>query len=245
MSLHFLVAIVGSLAAAAGAGLLVRRYLRVPNAALAAWTVAMAGLTIALFAQALGYGMGFGSISFRAMELGAQLIAPLALGLGLAELVGKTITARFAPRLLLTAVAIGAFVVLATDPLGAATFSKAWPAATVYYQIFPNKLLEYVLTPVTLIVALIAIGVSAARPGRDPARRGALPAAAAASGAALMLAVPGIATLLKVSLPLGSLFTLLCILAAAATWFAGRDVGGLRLDVLRQGGRGRAVGDGG
>src|SRR5260221_2658469 len=232
MSLHFLVAIAGSLAAAAGTGVLAARCLRIPNAALAAWTAAIVGLTISLGAQALGYGIGFGSISFRAMELGAQLIAPLALVLGLAELVGKTIAARFAPRLLLTAVAIVTFVVLATDPLGAPTFSKAWPAATVYYQIFPNKLLEYVVAPVTVIGALIAIGVTAARPGRDPAWRDALPAAAAASGAALMLAVPGIATLLKPALALGSLFTPLCILAAAATWFAGVQVARLRPDVL-------------
>ncbi len=234
MSLHFLVAIVGSLAAAAGTGVLVSRCLRVPNAALVAWTVALVGLTIALAAQALGYGIGFGSISFRAMELGAQLIAPLALALGLAELAGKTITARFAARLLLTAVAIVTFVVLGTDPLSAATFSKAWPPAGVYYQIFPNKLLEYVLAPATVIVALIAIGVTATRPGRDEAWRDALPAAGAASGAALLLSVPGIATLVKVTLPLGSLFTPLCVLAAAAAWFAGFQVSGLRLEVLRQ-----------
>jgi quinol monooxygenase YgiN len=234
MSLHFLVAIVGSLAAASATGVLVARCLRVPNAALVAWTVAIVALTISLGAQTLGYGIGFGPITFRAMELGAQLLAPLALGLGLAELAGKTITARFAARLLLTAVAIVALVVLATDPLSAATFTKAWPAPAVYYQLFPNKLLEYVLAPATVIVALIAIGVTAARPRHDPAWRDALPPAAAASGAALMLSVPGMATLLKVTLPLGSVFTPLCILAAAATWFAAVQVGRLRLDVLRQ-----------
>ena len=234
MSLHFLVAIVGALASAAATGVLVARCLRVPNGALVAWTVAIVALTISLGAQTLGYGIGFGPIAFRAMELGAQLLAPLALALGLAELAGKTIMARFAARLLLTAVAIVALVVLATDPLSAATFTKAWPAAAVYYQIFPNKLLEYVLAPATVIVALIAIGVTAARPRRDPAWRDALPPAAAASGAALMLSVPGMATLLKVTLPLGSVFTPLCILAAGATWFAAVRVGRLRLDVLRQ-----------
>jgi quinol monooxygenase YgiN len=234
MSLHFLAGIVGALAAAAGTGVLVARCLRVPNAALVAWTVAILGLTISLGAQALGYGTGFGAISFRAMELGAQLIAPLALGIGLAELAGKTITARFAARLLLSAVGIVALVVLATDPLSAAAFTKVWPAPGIYYQIFPNKLIEYVLTPATVIVALIAIGVTAARPSRDPAWRDALPPAAAAAAAALMLSVPGMATLLKVTLPLGSLFTGLCILAAGATWFAGVQVGRLRLYVLRQ-----------
>src|SRR5215472_9563767 len=98
MSLHFLAGIVGALAAAAGSGVLIARCLRAPNAALVAWTIAIVGLTISLGAQALGYGTGFGSISFRGKELGAQVIAPLALGLGLAELVGKTITARFAAR---------------------------------------------------------------------------------------------------------------------------------------------------
>src|SRR5215469_7419281 len=185
MSLHFLAGIVGALAAAAGTGVLVARCLRVPNAALAAWTVAIVGLTISLGAQALGYGIGFGSISFRAMEVGAQLIAPLALGLGLAEVAGKTITARFAARLLLTAVGI---------------------------------------------VALIAIGVTAARPRRDPAWRDALAPAGLAAAAALMLSVPGLATLLKVTVPLGSL----CTLAAGATWFAGLQVSRLRLYVLRQ-----------
>jgi quinol monooxygenase YgiN len=234
MSLHFLAGIVGVLAAAAGTGVLVARCLRVPNAALVAWTVAIVGLTISLGAQALGYGIGFGSISFRAMELGAQLVAPLALGLGLAELAGKTITARFAARLLLTAVGIVALVVLATDPLSAATFTKAWPPPATYYQIFPNKLLEYVLAPATVIAALIAIGVIAARPRQDPAWRDALAPAGSAAAAALMLSVPGMATLLKVTLPLGSLFTALCILAAGATWFAGVQVGRLRLNVLRQ-----------
>jgi quinol monooxygenase YgiN len=234
MSFHFLAGIVGALAAAAGTGVLVARCLRVPNAALVAWTTAIVGLTISLGAQALGYGIGFGSISFRAMELGAQLVAPLALGIGLAELAGKTITARFAARLLLTAVGIVALVVLATDPLSAAPFTKAWPAPGIYYQLFPNKLLEYVLAPATVIVALIAIGVTAARPRRDPAWRDALAPAGSAAAAALMLSVPGLATLLKVTVPLGSLFTALCILAAGATWFAGVQVSRLRLDVLRQ-----------
>jgi quinol monooxygenase YgiN len=234
MSLHFLAAIVGALGAAAGTGVLVSRCLRVPNAALVAWTIAIFGLTVSLGAQALGYGSGFGGISFRAMELGAQLIAPLALAFGLAELAGKSLTARFTARLLLTAIAIVTIVVLGTDPLGAATFTKKFPPATVYYQIFPNKLLEYVLAPATVIVALIALGVTAARPRRDPAWRDALLPAASASLAALMLSVPGIATLLKVSVPLSSVFTVLCILAAALTWFAGLQVGQLRLYVLRQ-----------
>ena len=232
MSLHFLAAIVGALIGAAGTGLLVAKCLRGPNAALAAWTVALFGLTVALGAMALGFKIGFGPIAFRAMEIGAQLLAPLALAFGLAELVGKSVITRFAARLLLTAIAIVSLVVFASDPLSDAAFSKAWPPTGVYFQIVPNKLLEYLLAPATVIVALCAIGFAAARPGRDPAWRDALPATGVAGVAAVALALPGIATLSGANVPINSLFVPICVLAAAATWFAGWQVAGLSLEVL-------------
>jgi quinol monooxygenase YgiN len=234
MSLHFLAAVVGALVAMAGTGVLVARCLRTPNGALVTWTVALFGLTVALAVQALGFKMGFGPIAFRAMELGAQVLAPLALSLGLAELAGKSIVTRFAARLLLSALAIVSVVIFASDPLSAAPFSKAWPSAGVYYQIVPNKLLEYVLAPATVIVALLAMGFAAARPGRDPAWRDALPAVGAAGIAALLLAVPGVVMLLGLSLSLSSLFVLLCVVAALGTWLAGVQVSRLALDVLRE-----------
>src|ERR1700684_4581741 len=175
MSLHFLAAIVGALIGAAGTGLLIAKCLRAPHAALVAWTVALFALTVALGAQALGFEIGFGPIAFRVMEIGAQVLAPLALAFGLAELAGKSVITRFAARLLLTAMGIVSLVIFGSDPLSDATFSKAWPATGVYYQIVPNKLLEYVLAPATVIVALFAIGFAAARPGRDPAGRGGQP----------------------------------------------------------------------
>jgi quinol monooxygenase YgiN len=242
MSVHFLAAAVGALIAAVGTGLLVARCLRAPRAALVAWTVALLGLTVSLGAQAVGYHASFGPVVFRAMEIGAQVIAPLALALGLAEVAGQSVITRFAARLLLTALAIVALVIFATDPLGAATFTKAWPATTVYFQIVPNKLLEYLLAPAVALVALIAVAATAARPGRDPAWRDALPPVAAAGAAALLLSVPGIVALLGLSVPLGSLFTALCVLAALATWFAGTRVGRLRFDVLHQ--QPAEVGDG-
>src|SRR5580692_11356880 len=221
MSLHFLAAIVGALIGAAGTGLLVGKCLRAPNAALVAWTVALFGLTVALGAQALGFEIGFGSIAFRTMEIGAQVLAPLALALGLAELAGKSIITRFAARLLLAAMGIVSLVIFGSDPLSDATFSKAWPATGVYYQIVPNKLLEYVLAPATVIVALFAMGFAAARPGRDPAWRDALPATGVAGVAALLLALPSIVTLSGANVPISSLFVPICVLAAVGTWFAG------------------------
>jgi quinol monooxygenase YgiN len=234
MSLHFLAAIVGALIGAAGTGLLVAKCLRGPNTALVAWTAALFGLTVALVAQALGFEIGFGPIAFRVMEIGAQLLAPLALALGLAELAAKSIITRFAARLLLTAIGIVSLVIFASDPLSDAPFSKAWPATGVYFQIVPNKLLEYVLAPATVIVALFAVGFAAARPGRDPAWRDALPATGLAGAAALLLALPGIATLGSINLPISSLFVPICVLAAVGTWFAGWQVADLSLEVLHQ-----------
>jgi len=234
MSVHFLVAVAGALIAAVGTGLLTARCLRAPTAALVAWTVALFGLTVALGAQAVGYHAGFGPVAFRAMEIGAQVLAPLALALGLAEVAGKSIVTRFAARLLLAGLGIVAVVIFASDSLSAAAFTKAWPPTTVYYQIVPNKLLDYVLAPAVAIVALIAIGTTAARSGRDRAWRAAVPATVAAGVAALLLAVPGIVAVLGLTASMASLFTPLCVLAAAATWFAGLSVGRLRLGLLHQ-----------
>jgi quinol monooxygenase YgiN len=244
MSLHFLVAIVGALIAAAGTGVLGARCLRAPGTGLIIFTVALLALTVSLGAQALGYEIGFGPIAFRAMEIGAQVIAPLALGVGLAEVAGKTIVSRFAARLILTGLGIVALVIFATDPLSAAAFSKAWPATTVYYQIVPNKLLEYILAPAVAIVAVAGIAFAAVRPSRDPAWRDALPAAGAAGVAALLLAVPGAAVVLGVNVPVASLFTPLCLLAAVLTWLAGVQVSRLRFDLMRQeAGRAGPAGD--
>ena len=49
------------------------------------WSVALLGLLISLGSQALGHLAGFDSAMFRAMELGGQVIAPLALVLALSE----------------------------------------------------------------------------------------------------------------------------------------------------------------
>ena len=72
--------------------------------------------------------MGFSDMTFRLMELGAQLIAPLALLMGLAERVARsTPVAGSLARLFLPALGLIALVILGTDPLSRAGFSKAWP----------------------------------------------------------------------------------------------------------------------
>jgi quinol monooxygenase YgiN len=239
MSISLLVAAVGCLGVVVVTGLLVARCLRAPTGVLVAWTVAMFGLAVSLLAQASGHAIGFGPVAFRAMEIGAGVIAPLAIAAGLAEVAGKSLPARFAARLILPAIGFVALVVLGSDPLTAAPFSKSWPDPAVFYQIFPNNLLGYI-APVVVIVVLIAVGCVLARPRRNSAWQQAVPPVAAAALAALVISVPGLIALAAlqhhpVKLPLAGLFAPLCIIAAALTWFACQWASELNLNLMRYG----------
>jgi quinol monooxygenase YgiN len=239
MSISLIVAGVGAVVAAIGFGMLIAHCIRAPRGDLIAWSLAMLGLAGALVAQAVGHLVGFGQVSFRVMEIGAQLIAPLALIAGLAELAGRGVPARFAARLFIPAFGFVALVILGTDPLSGTAFTKAWPSPAVYYQLIPNKLLEYGLAPVSLIVAIVLVIVVAVRSGSEGQWRAVLPAAAAAVVAVVVLAIPGLGKALGVSLPLSSLFALGCLLAAGLLWYAGEAASRVPMAALR-GGSGRA-----
>ena len=214
MSVSFLAAGAAAVAAAVITVMLVVRFARLPRLDQAAWVCAAAGLTVALAAQALGYHRGFNAAAFRAIEVGARLIAPMALVWGLAELTAKSFVVRFASRLGLGALAAIAGVVLASDPLSGVTFTTAWPTAADHYQFIPNVVLV-VLAAATVIPALIAPAVAAVRARREPGWREVFPAVAVAAGAALL-------TLgLQVKLPVKSGYAAICLIAAALTWFAG------------------------
>ncbi len=238
MSISLLTAAAGAVLALVGTIALAIRCVRMPRTDLIAWACAMAGLAVALGAQADGFATGFDQRTFRAVQLGAQVVATLGLALGLAEVAARSLPMRFAVRLAVSALGIVSLVILATDPLSTTAFSKAFPVASVHYQPISNSLLMYVLAPFTALVALIAIFVTAGRSRRDPAWRATLPAVAGAGLAALALAAPGLAALasnkLSARVPLASVFPVLCVLAVAATWLASAKVRRIRLDVVHQ-----------
>src|SRR6266496_34961 len=238
MSISLLAAAAGLVIALAGTIALAIRCARMPRTDLIAWTCAMFGLAVALAAQTEGFAAGFSQTTFRAVQLGAQVIATLGLSLGLAEVAARGLPMRFAARLAVSALGVVSTVILATDPLGSAAFSKTFPAASAYYQPISNSLLIYVLAPFTAIVALIAISVTAGRARHDPAWRATLPAVAAAGSAALALAVPGLAGLAGGTKAGGgavaSAFPGLCVLAVVLTWLAVSVVRRIRLDVVHQ-----------
>jgi quinol monooxygenase YgiN len=235
------VAFLGAVVAAVGTGMLAARAIRAPRGDLIAWTFAMLGLAVGLGAVAIGSLSGFGPTAFRAMELGAQVLAPLALCLGLTEVVGRTVTARFTGRLLLSALALISLVILATDALTATgSFSKTWPDPSSHYETISNKLLQLGLAPTAAAVGLISLWLAASRSGRDPAWRGADTAICSGSCAALALAVPGLVALLGANIGIrlpfhGAEFAGLCLVAAALTLFGGLRLGPVRLAELHRG----------
>ena len=236
MSISVIVSSIGAVVAAVGSGMLLARCFRRPRGDLIAWSVALLGLLVSLGAQALGYLTGFDAAIFRAMELGGQVIAPLALTLGLCEVASKSMGARFCARLYIPSLALVATVVLLLDQLAAKSFTKVWPDPAVYYQTPPDYVLMFAVGPVTAIVSLIAVGTVVRRSG-VPAWNAVLPAQLMAGAAALMLAYPSLAQLAAyeahVHLPVHREFSLLCTAAAALTWLAGTRIGALRLDTLR------------
>jgi quinol monooxygenase YgiN len=210
MSISFLTALVGVQAAAVGTVVLVVRLVRRPRLDLVAWAIATAGLTIALAAQVVGFRSGFTQITFRAVELGAQLVAPLALAWGITEVAARSLPARFIARLGLSALTVVALVVLGTDPLSSQPFTRSWPAASVYFQVIPNSLLK-LLAAAAVLTALAGAIATGVRIRRERGWRNAF-AAVSVAGVAILV-TEGLA----VHLPASTGYPALCVLAAVLT----------------------------
>jgi quinol monooxygenase YgiN len=234
-SVSLIIAVAGAVAAATASGVLLARAFRAPRTDLFAFSVALIGLLISLGAQALGYMSGFDGAMFRAMEIGGQVIAPLALIMGLSEVAGRTLAARFCARVYIPAVAIVALVVLTLDQLASVRFTKQWPDPAVFYETPPKWVLMFAIGPITALIALIALYVAMHR-SSQPAWDAVLPAQLAASGAALLLAYPALALLLSyinfATLPTRHEFTICCAAATGLIWYSGVRIGRMRLDAL-------------
>ena len=212
MSVPVLISFAGVLVAAVATGMLAGRCVRQPRIYFVVWTVAVLGLTIALAAQSLGFARGFGPVTFRAVQLSALLLVPLWLAWGLVELVVASEAARFGMRLVSAALTVVAAVILATDPLTAQPFSKAWPLTGPHSQPVSQYALD-VTQAVAVVAMLVSVAVAAAQARNDPRWRSALIAVAPVGLAVLMTVA------LRLSLPARTVYPLLSLLAAALVWF--------------------------
>jgi quinol monooxygenase YgiN len=214
MSVSVVAAFVCAVFAAAGTGVLVARCIRAPRMYLVGWAGGLFGLAIALGSEALGAHSGYQPGSFRAIQIGAQLVAPLWLAWGVSELAARSAAVRFGAKLITGALTVVGGVVLTTDPLSDSTFSTAWPAASAHYQFIPKYLLE-IVAAVSALIVVIALLAAAVRASRDAAWRRPLVAVAAAGAAAVV--VIGF----RLNLPASYGYPALGAVCTALAWFAG------------------------
>src|ERR1017187_7515534 len=226
MSISFLAGLGGTLLAAVGTIVLVVRFARAPRADLMAWALATAGLTVALAAQTLGYRRGFDPAMFRAVQIGAQMVAPLALAWGITEVAARSVPGRFMARLALSALFALSAVILSIDPLAAQPFGLSWPAASVHYQ-FPSSELLVLIAAVTVVTAVVGVILAAVRARGNRAWRDGFVAAGVAALAAF--ATEGLA----VHLPANSAYLALTLLAAVLAVLASVLAGRFRPAALR------------
>jgi len=229
---------VGAFVAAVGGGVLLARCFRQPRGDVIAWSIALLGLLVSLGSQTLGHLTGFDSAMFRGMEIGGQVIAPLAVALGLAEVAARSMAVRFCARLYLPAIALVGVVILALDQLGQATFTKSWPDPAVFYQVPPDYVLMFAIGPVTALVTLIAVTTVLSR-GGQPRWNGLVVPQLMAGVAGLALAYPCLAQLVAYltgsHLPVGSIFAVLCAVAGLLVWLAGTRTGRVDLAAIHRG----------
>jgi quinol monooxygenase YgiN len=216
MSLPVLIAFAGVLVSAVATGMLAGRCVRQPRTGFIVWTAATLGLTIALAAQSMGFASGFGPATFRAVQLFALLLAPLWLSWGLVEVAVASEGARFGVRLISSALTVVATVILATDPLTAQPFSKAWPLTGTHFQPVSRDALD-VVQAFAVVIAVVTAGLAAIRASRGsgPPVKAVIPVALAV----LMTAGQ------RLPLPADAVYPLLSMLAAVLVWFAVAQVG--------------------
>ncbi|MEV4003740.1 antibiotic biosynthesis monooxygenase [Actinomadura sp. NPDC049753] len=136
-----LLALLATLGALAATGLLVQRASKDRLLYLIAWSFTQVGLTLALLSMSLGFMMGFNGAFFRIMELGAALIGPVWLALGMIELIARYVQVRFGAWLFTISYTVVAIVILILDPLKG-TLGKSLPKPSATYDALPLLLID-------------------------------------------------------------------------------------------------------
>lgn len=217
------VAFLATLATFGCGGLLVVRTLPERRIHLYAWYVTLLALGITLGAMLVGFGMGFSPALLRTMALFGALLAPVTLALGVVELVGRTVQARFAARLISASFTVVAVVIILLDPI-TGTFGKTLPKLSAHYSSLPGLVFDG--GHVFAVVALLScVGVTAVRGNRRDrdATEMMLPLGLIALAGVLVV------TAMRGLLP-GPLAPLSLGAAAALVWFGATRLGRHSLD---------------
>ncbi|TDC65729.1 hypothetical protein E1200_17925 [Actinomadura sp. GC306] len=136
-----LLALLAALGALTVTGLLIQRAHKDRLLYLIAWSFTQVGLSLALLSMGIGLLAGFNGLFFRVMELGAALIAPVWLALGMVELIARYVQVRFAAWLFAISYTVVAIVILLLDPLKG-KLSKDLPKPGDTYDALPLLLID-------------------------------------------------------------------------------------------------------
>jgi quinol monooxygenase YgiN len=139
--LSALLALLAALGALLVTGLLIQRAHKDRLLYLIAWSFTQVGLSLALLSMGVGFLAGFNGVFFRVMELGAALIAPVWLALGMIELIARYVQVRFAAWLFVISYTVVAIVILLLDPLKG-KLSKDLPKPRDTYDALPLLLID-------------------------------------------------------------------------------------------------------
>jgi quinol monooxygenase YgiN len=223
MSIAFSAALFGAPAAAVAAVVSLAQAVRMQRADLAAWAIATMSLMLALIAQVFGFRSGFSALTFRTTQIGAQLIAPLAMAWGITEVLAPRMPIRLLARGALPSVALVGAVIVGTRPVGP---PKPAGAARVAQSI-PNVAL-LVIAGIAICAAVAGVLAAGSRTHADPAWRRGLATVAVAGGAVVAAAGGAVVITHASALSLRGFpaYPLLCVLAAglatAASLIGGR-----------------------
>src|SRR4051794_27414468 len=204
-------ALLATLAALGGAGLLFSRTLPDRRMYFFAWCGTLLALGIALASMTIGFAAGFGPALLRSLELFGSLIAPLTLALGVVELIARTVQARFAARLIAASYVVVAVVIILLDPI-IGTFGKSLPKVTGHYSSLPGLVLDgaHIFAVVSLVSCVAVTAVRSSRRDREAA--GAMPTLA-------VVALAGVLTVAAMRSFLGPLAPIVLGGAAVLVWF--------------------------
>ncbi|WP_157549030.1 putative quinol monooxygenase [Nonomuraea candida] len=207
------IALAGALLAAVAAGALIQRLREEPEGWLVAWTVAAAGLCVALGVIGFGSLLGFGGFTFRVYQVTGSLVAPLWLAVGLVQLLSEKVPPRFLAWLLGSALTFVSVVIMVWDPLKTDEMGKTLPSGATHWNLFPGYLLTAVhVVDVLVMVAMLVVAGLKWRSGDEYDTDN--------LHATVVIVPSGLALLGAMRFAVPSLFTTaLLAVAAAAVWY--------------------------
>ncbi|MGP3962936.1 putative quinol monooxygenase [Nonomuraea sp. 3N208] len=214
--MEILVAVIGlagALLAAFAAGALIRRLRDEPEGWLIAWTVAAVALCLSLGVIAVGYLMGFGSVTFRLYQVTGSLLAPLWLAVGMIQLLAERVPPRFLAWLMGIALTVVAGTIMIIDPLKSTEMGKSLPASSSFWNLVPGFLLIGVhAISVLVMLAMLVVAALKWRSGDEYDTDN--------LHASLVIVPSGIALVGAMRFTVPPLFTtVLLAVAGAAIWY--------------------------